>query len=57
VRLDPRIRRQVERRRPIVAVLWLSDDERKVPVAMDIDAAFGRVRLELTSYDEGGTTP
>lgn len=50
IRVDPRIRRRVERRQPIRAVLWLSDDERKVPLAMDIEAAFGRVRLELISY-------
>jgi hypothetical protein len=50
VRVEPRIRRRVERRQPIRAMLWLSDDERKVPLAMDIEAAFGRVRLELISY-------
>jgi hypothetical protein len=50
IRVDPRIRRRVERRHPIAAVLWLSDDERKLPLAMDIEAAFGRVRLELISY-------
>jgi hypothetical protein len=50
IRLEPQLRRRVERRRPVTAVLWLSDDERRVPVAMDIDAAFGRVRLELVSY-------
>jgi hypothetical protein len=49
IRLNPVIRRRVERRRPITAVLWLSDDSRKLPLAMDIDAAFGRVRLELIS--------
>ena len=54
VRVDPRIRRRVERRQPIRAVLWLSDDERKLPLAMDIDAAFGRVRLELISYRREG---
>ena len=56
VRLDPRIRRRVERRRPVTAVLWLSDDSRKVPLAMDIEAAFGRVRLELISYTPGPGT-
>jgi hypothetical protein len=50
IRLDPRLRRRVERRQPVRAMLWLSDDDRKVPVAMDIEAAFGRVRLELISY-------
>jgi hypothetical protein len=50
IRLDPRIRRRVERRQPIRAVLWLSDDGRKLPLAMDVEAAFGRVRLELIHY-------
>ncbi|MGH8187327.1 MAG: DUF3108 domain-containing protein, partial [Steroidobacteraceae bacterium] len=50
IRLEPRMRRRVERRRPVTATLWVSDDERKVPVALDLDANFGRVRLELVSY-------
>jgi hypothetical protein len=50
IRLEPRMRRRVERRRPVTATLWVSDDDRKVPVALDLDAAFGRVRLELVSY-------
>jgi hypothetical protein len=50
VRLDPRIQRRVERRQPVRAVLWLSDDDRRVPLAMDVEAAFGRVHLELVSY-------
>jgi hypothetical protein len=57
VKLDPRIRRRVERRRPVTAVLWLSDDERKVPLLMDIEAAFGRVRLELISYSRPDPAP
>lgn len=50
IRLEPRMRRRAERRRPVEATIWLSDDERRVPLAMDLDAAFGRVRLELVSY-------
>jgi len=50
IRLEPRIRRRVERRRPVTATMWVSDDDRKVPLALDLDAAFGRVRLELISY-------
>ena len=50
IRLEPQMRRRVERRRPIAATLWVSDDERKVPLALDLDANFGRVRLELVSY-------
>ncbi|MGH9345974.1 MAG: DUF3108 domain-containing protein [Vicinamibacterales bacterium] len=54
IRLDPRVRRRFERRRPVSATLWLSDDGPRVPLALDLDAAFGRVRLELISYQPGG---
>jgi hypothetical protein len=50
IRTDPRLRRRAERRRPMVASLWFSDDARKVPLAMDLEAPFGRVRLELVDY-------
>ena len=51
IRLEPRMRRRAERRRPITAVLWLSDDDRRVPVALDLEAPFGRLRAELVSYE------
>jgi hypothetical protein len=47
IRLDARMRRRAERRRPVTVSLWLADDERRIPVALDLDAAFGRVRVEL----------
>ncbi len=50
IRVDPRLRRRTERRRPVTATLWLSDDHRKIPLALDVDAGFGRVRLELVAY-------
>jgi hypothetical protein len=30
--------------------IWLSDDERKIPVRAVVEAGFGRVRLELVDY-------
>ncbi len=51
IRLEPLMRRRVERRRPVAATLWISDDGRRVPVALDLDAPFGRVRAELVSYE------
>ena len=51
IRLEPRMRRRAERRRPVTATLWVSDDERRVPLALDLDAPFGRVRLELIRYE------
>jgi hypothetical protein len=40
----------VEDRRPILATLWLSQDPLRVPVALEVDAAFGRLRVELVGY-------
>jgi hypothetical protein len=50
VRLDPTIERRVERRRPPRATMWVSADARRVPLAFDVEATFGRIRLELTRY-------
>jgi Protein of unknown function (DUF3108) len=50
IRLEPRITERVPRRAPVNAVVWLSDDERRIVLAADIEAGFGRVRLELTGY-------
>ena len=30
--------------------IWLSDDDRRIPLRVIVDAGFGRVRLELTNY-------
>jgi hypothetical protein len=50
IRLEPRMRPGAGARHAVTATLWLSADERKVPVALDLEAAFGRVRAELVSY-------
>jgi hypothetical protein len=49
-RLTPRLARRVEARAQPQSTLWLSSDGRQVPLAIDIDAGFGHVRLELESY-------
>jgi hypothetical protein len=53
IRLEPRIRRRVERRQPLETVLWMSTDDRRMPLALDLEAGFGRVRAELVSYTPG----
>jgi hypothetical protein len=53
IRIDPRIDHRVERRAPPSATVWLDPDAAHVPLAVDITAAFGTVRLELTAYDAG----
>jgi hypothetical protein len=50
IRVTPTLERRIEDRRPFVSTLWLSNDERRVPVLLDLDAGFGHVRVELVSY-------
>jgi hypothetical protein len=50
LRLEPRLMRRIERRRPIAMTIWLSDDARRVPLRALIEAGFGRVRLDLVDY-------
>ena len=50
LRLEPRVMRSVERQRPLAITLWLSADERRVPLRALVDAGFGRFRLELKEY-------
>jgi hypothetical protein len=49
-RLEPRLMRRIERRRPIGMTIWLSDDHRRVPLRAIVEAGFGRVRLDLVDY-------
>ena len=48
-RLEPRIIRK-DRRPPLTAIIWMSADERRVPLVMDVAAGFGRVRANLVDY-------
>jgi hypothetical protein len=50
IRLEPRMTRGYAARRSATATLWVSDDARKIPVALDLEAGFGRIRLELVHY-------
>jgi hypothetical protein len=50
LRLEPRAMRRIERRRPIAITLWLSDDDRRIPLRALVDAGFGRIRLELKEH-------
>jgi hypothetical protein len=53
IRIEPRIEHRVERRAVPTAVMWLDAGPSHVPLALDVDAPFGRVRLELTKYEPG----
>ena len=50
LRLEPRVMRRIERRRPVSITLWLSTDERRIPLRAFVDAGFGRIRLELKEH-------
>ena len=50
LRLDPRMRSGAALRRTGTATLWVSDDSRRLPLVLELEAAFGQVRLELVSY-------
>jgi hypothetical protein len=50
LRLEPRVMRRIERRRAIAITLWLSADDRRVPLRALVDAGFGRIRLELKEH-------
>jgi hypothetical protein len=49
--VTPILRQRIERRQPIDLTVWLSRDARHVPLAADVRAGFGTLRLELESTD------
>jgi hypothetical protein len=50
IRLEPRLMRRIERRRPVTMTMWVSTDARRIPLVTIIDAGFGRVRAVLVDY-------
>jgi len=50
LRVEPTIRQRVQRRVPPKVTVWLSRDDRRVPLAFDVAAGFGQVRGELIGY-------
>lgn len=50
LRLEPVLDRRVERRQPVSLTLWLSADERRVPLVVAVSAGFGQVRAILVDY-------
>ena len=49
-RVEPRLTTRVQRRQAVEATIWISADARRVPLAADVAAGFGRVRLKLVDY-------
>jgi hypothetical protein len=50
IRVTPVLERRVEDRRPPTALVWLSNDDRHLPLILDLAAGFGHVRVELVNY-------
>lgn len=49
-RIAPTLQQRIERRRPLDLTVWVSVDERRVPLLVEISAGFGRVKAELVDY-------
>ena len=50
-RLSPRVSSAGDRRRGLRITVWISTDARRVPLVLEIDAAFGSFRVELDRYE------
>jgi len=50
IRVTPVLQRRATDRQPLAAIIWLSNDERRLPLILDLDAGFGHVRVELVGY-------
>ncbi|HTI43383.1 MAG TPA: DUF3108 domain-containing protein [Vicinamibacterales bacterium] len=50
IRVTPTMQRRIEDRQAIVSTVWLSNDEHRVPLALDVAAGFGQVHVELATY-------
>ena len=51
-KLEPRLTDRLDRRGPLNVTAWLSADAHRVPLIIDVTAAFGSARLELETYRE-----
>jgi hypothetical protein len=50
IKLLPTLEQRAQDRPPIAATIWLSRDARRVPLALEVNAGFGHVRVELENY-------
>jgi hypothetical protein len=53
LRMRPALVQRVQRRAPPEIDLWLSADDRRLPLRIDVAAGFGRVRVELIETRPG----
>ncbi len=50
LRVRPVLTERLRRRQSIDATIWISADERRLPLVADVSAGFGRVLLKLVDY-------
>ena len=50
-KITPQLSNRIERS-PLTMTAWVSDDERRIPLLVEVAAAFGSVRVELRDYRE-----
>jgi hypothetical protein len=50
-RIEPRLSNRIERS-PLTMTAWVGDDALRIPLLVEVAAAFGSVRVELTDYRE-----
>ena len=53
LRMRPALVQRVQRREPPTIDLWLSADQRRLPLRIEVAAGFGRVRVELIETKSG----
>jgi hypothetical protein len=49
LKLEPRLSERIDRG-PLTVTAWISADERRIPLLVEVSAGFGSVRLELVNY-------
>lgn len=49
-KIEPRLHETVDRRAPPSMTAWISADAQRIPLVFQVDADYGSVRAELTSY-------
>jgi hypothetical protein len=53
LRVEPRLEYRIQRRAAPSVVVWMSRDERRIPLVIEVDAVFGSFRAELVSHTPG----
>src|SRR4029079_12373740 len=50
LRIAPQSAGRVERQEPLAIAVWVSADEHRIPLVVEVAGTFGKVRAEMVSY-------